>query len=368
MAGCFEHGYALLIGVSDNALPRLALPTVGRDVEAVRRVLVHPERCGYPPPNVRSLRGQEATRAEILAGLEWLQERIRSDGSGNATAVVYYSGHGWRDTAADPSEFFLIPYDMRDDRFRSSALRAPDFAEALDALQPRRLLVILDCCHAAGMDVKGLSAVPAGFSETAITPDLLMGEGSRSVFGSQDFGKLAAGAGRAVLSSSTGEQQSYIRRDGAMSIFTYHLIEALSGHARPLHGATEVLVSDVMGHVSRHVPRTAMDEWGARQEPVFRVRGNFAVALLLGGRGLGEGQRAPDPLTVFEEAGGSTLTMARDVITTTIGTVDRSVVIVGVGNIAVQNTTPCPEPPARDRAALQSPAEEPETEGGSPDG
>ena len=73
--------------------------------------------------------------------------------------------------------------------------------------------------------------------------------------GSKGLEQLAQGAGRAVLSSSQGEQRSYIRSDRKMSIFTYHLIEALTGHAQPAEGATEVLVSDVMGHVWRRCHR-----------------------------------------------------------------------------------------------------------------
>ncbi len=101
-----------------------------------------------------------------------------------------------------------------------------------------------------------------------------------------------------MLSSSTGEQPSYIRKDERMSIFTFHLIEALTGHAQPQEGATEVLVSDVMSHVHRRVPESVRAECGpyVKQTPDSQVSGNFPVALLLGGRGLSKGEPAPDPL------------------------------------------------------------------------
>ena len=81
-----------------------------------------------------------------------------------------------------------------------------------------------------------------------------------------------------------------------MSIFTYHLIEALTGHAQPAEGATEVLVSDVMGHVWRRVPASARADCDADQQPDYQVSGNFPVALLLGGKGLSKGLTPPDPL------------------------------------------------------------------------
>jgi len=293
----YINGYALLIGVDENYVGEWSLPDVAQDVRALAQVLVHPERCAYPEGNVRTITGQEATRQAILDGLEWLQERIQADSSGNTTAIVYYTGHGWRNESVEPPEFYFIPYDVRAGRIRSRALRAVDLAEAVGELEPRRLLVVLDCCHAGGMGLKDVLPPPAGYVEAAMAPSLLMaGEEISAGPGAKGIGALAQGKGRAVLSSSTGGQRSYVRRDGKMSIFTHHLIEALTGHAQPQQGATEVLVSDVMSYVWRHVPQSARADWNAEQEPDYQVSGNFAIALLLGGKGLSKGQPAPDPL------------------------------------------------------------------------
>jgi uncharacterized caspase-like protein len=292
MSERFNHGYALLIGVDENDVPAWALPDVRKDVGALQQVLTHPERCAYPPDNVQTLAGPDATRQGILDRLDWLSERVQADA--DATAVVYFTGHGWR---SDAGEFYLIPRDVRQGQLSARALRAADLAAAIDALRPQRLLVLLDCCHAGGMGVKGEAALPEGFAAAALPPTLLMG-GERSAAGpgAKGLGMLATGRGRAVLCSSTGEQRSYIRKDRAMSIFTFHLIEALTGHAQPQEGTSEVLVSDVMSHVYRRVPASARAEWGAEQTPDGLVSGNFPVALLLGGKGLSRGQSAPDPL------------------------------------------------------------------------
>jgi hypothetical protein len=295
MPSTFTHGYALLIGVTENAVARWALPDVAQDIAALAAVLAHPDRCGYPAGQVRVVTGPAATRPGILDGLEWLGARLAADTSGEATAVVYYSGHGWRDDAGQPPATYLIPYDVRENALRSRSLRAEDFAAAVGELRPRRLLVVLDCCHAAGLGVKALA--PAGrFVAAAIPPVLFMAGAPPAAAGIKGLDALARGAGRAVLSSSQGDQPSYIRRDRAMSIFTYHLIEALTGHAQPAAGATEVLVSDVMSHVWRRVPLSARADCNAEQQPDFLVSGNFPVALLLGGQGLSKGMAPPDPL------------------------------------------------------------------------
>lgn len=75
MSELFEHGYAVVVGVDENNISRLALPTVAKDVQAVHDVLVHPDRCAYKPENVKLLKGAESTNKNILDALYWLQEK-----------------------------------------------------------------------------------------------------------------------------------------------------------------------------------------------------------------------------------------------------------------------------------------------------
>jgi hypothetical protein len=293
MAEQFASGYAMLIGVTENQVADWALPDVAKDISALKGVLTDPERCAYPLDHLKVVTGSDATRNGILDGLEWLQDQLAADGRGNATIVVYYTGHGFRDAG---SNFYLIPYDVRKGKIRSRGLRAQAFAEAVGELAPQRLLVVLDCCHAGGMGAKGKGMLPEGYVGAAIPAALLMPQ-EKGVADVKGFEALAHGYGWAVLNSSTGEQKSYIRRDRKMSIFTYHLIEALTGHAQPRGGAVKVLVSDIMGYVTRKVPPSAMTDWTAKQEPQYQFSGeNFPVALLLGGKGLSTDQPPPDPL------------------------------------------------------------------------
>ncbi|MCA9867681.1 MAG: caspase family protein [Anaerolineales bacterium] len=285
----FTNGYALLIGVNDNLIPNYALPTVAKDAAALHKVLIHPERCAYPADNVRLLTGPDASREGIYAGLSWLKERLAADRSDNATAVLFYSGHGV--VNEDDNSYYFLPYDMRLPML-DSLLRADEVAAEIEMVRPRRMLVILDCCHAGGMGIKGDDPlVSEGISKAAAPAE------ARSVVA------LMQGQGRAVLSSSTAAESSYVRSDRKMSIFTYHLVEALTGHAQP-EGATDVLVSDVMGYVSRAVPRSARDEYDVSQTPVYEMSGeNFPVALLLGGQGISKGRPLPDPLKPLPAAG-----------------------------------------------------------------
>jgi esterase/lipase superfamily enzyme len=101
--------------------------------------------------------------------------------------------------------------------------------------------------------------------------------------------ELKQGVGRAVFTSSRGHQSSWVRPDGTMSIYTYHLIEALQGaNNRP--GETTVTLANLMKHLGQTVPESARELCKAEQVPFFDTAAeDFAVALLHGGKGLPAG-------------------------------------------------------------------------------
>ena len=283
MATLFSHGYALLIGVGQSAYAPWSLPATVQDAQALRAILVDPERCAYPDTtgHIQFLHDAGATRAAILEHLAWLTTCITSDTA--ATAVVYYSGHGWLDSHGT---YYLIPHDVDPLDIPGSALSANDFTETLRTVDARRLLVILDCCHAAGM-ATAKEPGPA----LKLPPDLSAAAAPKAL-----ITDLKRGAGRAVFTSSLGNQRSWMRPDGALSVYTHHLLEALAGAAnRP--GDTEVRLSHLMNHLGQAVPASAR-AMGQEQTPFFdTATEDFPVALLLGGKGLAASPPMPSSPT-----------------------------------------------------------------------
>ena len=197
----------------------------------------------------------------------------------DATAVIFYSGHGWLDQ--DTGRYYLIPHDTKPHDIPSSALAGEDFSAALRGVKARRLLVVIDSCHAEGMATSKEAAkpvdLPPGLIQAAVTESKGLLEA------------LKQGEGRAVLTSSRGRQVSWVRSDGSLSVFTHHLLEALQG-AGNKPGETEVRLSNLMGHLGRTVPASALQMHSADQVPFFdTATEDFPVALVRGGKGLPTG-------------------------------------------------------------------------------
>jgi hypothetical protein len=320
MPKSFTHGYALLVGIGEAAYPKWSLPVTVKDVQAIRSILTDANLCAYPDDDqhIRLLHDAGATRGAILDGLSWVKDQATAHPE--ATVVIYYSGHGWLDQAT--GGYYLIPHDIEPFDIPSSALPAQVFTDALRQIPVRRLLAFVDSCHAEGMaTAKDEPAVklPPGFAETALPKGLV--------------DDLKQGAGRAVFTSSRGQQRSWVRPDGSLSIYTYHLVEALQG-AGNQPGDTVVRLSNLMNHLGKTVPASAHTLCQAEQTPFFdTATEDFPVAMLRGGKGLPAGgweavqrEAAETIRRVVQASGERSVAIGGDVTDSTIITGDGNVV------------------------------------------
>lgn len=309
----FIHGYALLIGVGRCQYAPWSLPVTVKDAQALQTALTDPHLCAYPPDHIRLLHDETATRQDILNGLAWLRQQcLAADG---ATAIIYYSGHGWLDKGS--GRYYLIPHNVSPMNPATTALPAAEFTAALHAIPARRLLVFIDSCHAEGMasakDVDPLE-LPAHFSKSAAPESLIT--------------QLKQGEGRAVFTSSRGSQKSWVRQDNQLSLYTHHLLEALDGAgcAPGTSAAMEtsaIHVSHLMTHLARAVPPSARQQCQAEQTPFFDLASeDFPVALLRGGKGLpATGWQEPSPAA---QAAGASYQVTVS---------DRGTAVIGQGNV-----------------------------------
>jgi hypothetical protein len=141
------------------------------------------------------------------------------------------------------------------------ALSAVEFTAALRAIQARKLVVVLDCCHAGGLgEVKDF----------------------RSGLSSPTLEQLQAGFGRVIVASSLGSESSWVRPGEDHSLFTKHLLAGLRGGAPAPDGLVRIF--DLFHYLQ---PRVTAEQ--PNQHPLLKaeVGENFPIALCLGGKGAG---------------------------------------------------------------------------------
>ena len=295
MSDLFTHGYALLIGIGKTADPRYSLPVTVKDAQALKAVLTDANFCAYlnSPDHVRLLQNQGATRSAILDGLDWLQGCAEADP--DATIVIYYSGHGTFDLASNA--YYLLQHYFNRQAIPQTALSAETLSEKLRKIKAKRLWVIIDSCHAQGM-ATAKNYLPADFLRTALPKRVI--------------DALKHGEGRAVFTSSRGNQSSWVRPDGILSLYTYHLIEALKGGANQPDDRL-VTIFNVMTHLGKTVPQSARNLY-KEQTPFFdAATEDFPVAMLRGGKGLPSQTHSPELPRVMthQEVMTPALAMAR---------------------------------------------------------
>ncbi len=252
-----EH-YAVIVGVGDYKHQRFAnLPATVRDVHTLTDVLLDPERGAYRPDSIHTITGPDATAASIRTELEHMAEAT----SRESTAFIYFSGHGGRALENGQWRTYLCPREADPDDLAHTAISGDEFSAALAAIPARRLLVILDACHAGG------SAQLKAADGTLIW---------KSGLPEDYYENLSQGSGRVVIASSKENQLSYVRPQGDLSLFTHHLRDALTGKAA-VRGDGLIHVLDIFHYVNEAVQADRPD-----QTPILKVNDldlNFPIAV-----------------------------------------------------------------------------------------
>jgi hypothetical protein len=253
----FVNGHALLIGVGADLIVTV------KDATAVRDVLLDPGRGAYPPEQVSLLTEAEASRENVLNGLDELAERVQDDS--DAVVIVYFSGHGGAyQQNGQKSSYFLVThgYDPADPE--RTSVSGAEFTARLERLRPRRLLVFLDCCHAGGMPQ--LKRTDSTFVKAPLPPELLQ--------------SLDTGMGSVVVASSLQEEFSFVGK--TYSVFTECLLEALAGRgAASQDGFARIL--NVLTYLFDEVPRRAPGPQHPFVKKIYDLADNFPVCYYAGG-------------------------------------------------------------------------------------
>lgn len=310
----FSQGHACIIGVGAD------LPNTVNDAVGLATLLMDPERCAYPSAQVQTLTSAQATRSDVLRSLDTLAATTTSE----ATVIVYFSGHGYK--VSHPmmgDRYFLMPYGYDLKALASTAIASDEFATKLRAIPAKKLLLLLDCCHAGGLG--DLSNQGFTTEKAPLPPE------AQALF--------EKGQGRIVVASSRADEKSLAGRP--YSAFTLALIEALAGQGASVKDGY-VRVADLAMYAREVVPLRTR----GRQHPILNFEGadNFHLAYYAGGdpapkdlpyEGEPEIEAEPGELNRqmqrVEASGDRSIASAGNITNSTVIPGDRN--IVGSGNV-----------------------------------
>jgi branched-chain amino acid transport system substrate-binding protein len=218
--------FALLIGVSEYSEGLRPISSAILDVEAMRRVLEHPDMGAFDQVTV--LLDPDKGRMEKAV------EDLFADLQRDDLVLLYFSGHGLKDQNA---RFFLSTRDTGRDQkgnfSRATALAATKLQEYITDSHSKRQIIILDCCFSGalvqGMPIKG---------EFNIQEEL-------------------GGKGRAILTSSSPSEYSFESDNKDLSIYTKYLVEGIETGAADKDGDQLISVNELHEYASERVKEAA---------------------------------------------------------------------------------------------------------------
>ncbi len=255
MCAQFSQGHALIIGVGAD------LPNTVDDARGIAGILADSERCAYPTDQVVTLTEAQATRTNILRQFDRMANAIGEDDA----FIFYFSGHGYQVKSNFGNLYYLMPYGYDTSQLPRTAVSGVEFLTKLNAIKAKKMLILLDCCHAGGMDdAQAKSVVGAEISKAPLPAEAA--------------DQLGGGSGRVIIASSTADELSYA--GNPYSAFTLALVEALAGE-----GAADqdgyVRAADLALYARQMVPQRTNE----KQHPVldFQQADNFAVAYYAAG-------------------------------------------------------------------------------------
>ena len=255
-AGPLGEKWALVVGISkfqDKHLPRLNFAS--KDAKDFSTLLLDSKAGRFKASNVHALTEGQVTARELKMELNWLARNAQL----NDLVVIFLSSHGTprnRDTAEvnyiATSETETEP----EDNLYATALPMVEISDVVRTrIKAQRTVILLDTCHsgAAVGSLQGRGAVAVKDSSASGTA----------------LDRIRQGVGRAIVTSSSPEEQSYEGKPYENGYFTHFLLEALrknNGYdsIEEVYASLKQNVSKAAGTIQRkQTPVLSRSEHGA---------------------------------------------------------------------------------------------------------
>jgi WD40 repeat protein len=194
--------YVLAIGVNEDRDPETEKLTYAeKDARDFAAAMKSQEGGIYGKVTTRVLADATATKEQILAGFDWLNNETTS----RDVAMVFLSGHGIN----DGTRYFFMTSNAERSKRLATAVSFLEIKGLVESV-PGKVVFFLDTCHSGN----ALGTAKGPFDLDRVINELASAEN-----------------GAVVFASSTGRQRSFERDEWKNGAFTKALVEGLYGKA-----------------------------------------------------------------------------------------------------------------------------------------
>ena len=196
--------YVLAVGVSAYQNADLRLDLAAKDALDFGAAWNEQKGLLYSGVAVRTLTDAQATKGNILDGLEWLQRQA----TGKDVAVLFFAGHGINDPTGG---FYFLPVEADLEKLKRTGVSQFDITSTVAGIAGK-VLVFMDACHSGNLLGKlkrrGVVGVNSVINELT-----------------------SAENGAVVFSSATGRQYALENKEWGNGAFTKGVVEGIRGKA-----------------------------------------------------------------------------------------------------------------------------------------
>lgn len=240
--------FILAIGISNYNKAEYKLTFAAKDAEDFSSAINQQKGKLYNEVFVKKLTDKDASKINILNGLQWIQEKT----SKKDIAMIFFAGHGVND---NNGIYYMLPVDADVKYLRSTCINFEELKQTQSTIEGK-VLVFIDACHSGN----------------------IMGAGGNYINGLINLlTSTVKGAGAITITSSTGKETSLENPLWENGAFTKALVEGLNG-AASVGEEKEITYTSLSLYISRRVRKMT----GERQHPTLVPTPNtpdFAIAI-----------------------------------------------------------------------------------------
>ena len=180
----------------------------------------------------------------------------------NDTLIFYYSGHGIPDSTGG---IYLSTSEINPDNPRKRGFSFDDLTRLIQECISTKIVVILDSCYS------GSAKISKGHEEDVVK--------LASAAIQRQSNEMNTGEGRCILAASQALQEAYILEEKNHSIFTYYLLQGLSGEDEEAVDKDGNVTVDTLGKYVYNKIMSLPADKRPKQKPIRKVEASGDIIL-----------------------------------------------------------------------------------------